>query len=126
LSYELRIQGAPTYLHVVVTGNNTPDVVRSYLREVQQLCANRGCTALLIEENLDGPGMPVGEIYGIVSESSDYPIARLLKVAFVNLNMEHSTSNVRFAETVARNRGVNIRAFRNVQDAQAWLTGGDV
>lgn len=126
MSYELRIQGAPSYLHVVVTGTNTPDVVRSYLREVQQLCANRGSTALLIEENLDGPGMPVGEIYRIVSEGTEYPIARALKVAFVNVNTEHPASSVRFAETVARNRGVNIRAFRNVQDAQAWLLGDGV
>lgn len=126
MSYQLRIQGAPSYLHVVVTGTNTPEVVRSYLREVQQLCASRRCTALLIEENLEGPGIPVGEIYRIVTEGSEYPMARLLKVAFVNDNTEHPASSVRFVETVGRNRGVNIRAFRNVHDAQAWLLESDL
>ena len=121
MPYQLRIQEAAAYLHVLVTGANTPQVVRAYLREILEICARRRCTAVLIEENLAGPGLKLVDIYGIVSEGSEYPLAHLLKVAFVNANDEHPATSVKFAETVARNRGVNVRAFPTVQEAQAWL-----
>lgn len=121
MSYQLSVQAAAAYLHVIVTGANTPEVVRSYLREILEICANSRCTAVLIEENLAGPGLNLVDIYSIVSENSEYPLAHLLKVAFVNVNTEHALRSAKFAETVARNRGINVRAFPTVQEAQAWL-----
>jgi hypothetical protein len=121
MSYELRVDDPPGYLHVRVTGANTSEVLASYLEEVLQICASRRCTALLIEENLAGPELPLAEIYRIVRKSSESPLAHLVKVAFVNLNPAHPDANMTFGETVARNRGVNARAFRSVHEAQAWL-----
>jgi hypothetical protein len=33
------------------------------------------------------------------------------------------TTRAVFAETVARNRGVNVRFFRTVEEAKIWLEG---
>jgi hypothetical protein len=121
MAYHLRVQNAAAYLHIVVTGANTPEVVRAYLREILEICVSRRCTAVLIEENLTGPGLKLVEIYSIVSEGSEYPLAHLLKVAFVNANSEHAVRSAKFAETVARNRGINVRAFPTVPEARAWL-----
>jgi len=123
MAYQLRVQEAATYLHILVTGPNTAEVVRSYLREIVEICADRRPAGVLIEENLAGPGLKLGEIYSIVSEGSEYPLAHRLNVAFVNDNTEHPLASMKFAETVARNRGVNIRAFPNVEAAVAWLRG---
>ena len=121
MSYELRVQSTPGYLHVQVTGANTPEVVSSYVQEVLKLCASRRSRALLVEENLAGPGLPLAEIYHIITNGSEFPLAHQLTVAFVNVNTEHPPGNVAFAETVARNRGINLRAFRTVKLAQSWL-----
>ena len=121
MSYQLKIDEASGYLHVLVSGANSGEVVRRYLHEVAEICGARRCSALLLEENLTGPAMNLAEIYSVVSEGSGYPLAHLLKVAFVDSNSEHPIMNMRFAETVARNRGVNVRAFRTVPEARAWL-----
>jgi len=121
MTYQLHIQETASYLHILVTGPNTSEVVRGYLREIVELCANRRAAGVLIEENLDGPGLKLGEIYSIVSEGSEYPLAHQLNVAFVDLNTEHQPASMKFAETVARNRGVNVRAFPSVEAAAAWL-----
>jgi hypothetical protein len=121
MSYQLRIQEAAAYLHVLVTGPNTREVVRGYLREVMEICSSRRAPGLLIEENQAGPALKLVDIYSIVSEGTEYPLARQVNVAFVNANAEHAVSSWKFAETVARNRGVNVRAFANVAEAVAWL-----
>src|SRR4029450_2216708 len=120
-SYQLRIHEAAAYLHIVVTGPNTTEVVRGYLREIVEICASRRAAGVLIEQNLAGPGLKLGEIYNIVSEGSEYPLAHQLNVAFVNLNTDHSLASMKFAETVARNRGVNVRAFPSVEAAVAGV-----
>ena len=90
MAYELRIQDAGAYLHILVTGPNTPEVIRGYLREIVDICANRRAAGVLIEENLSGPGLKLGEIYNIVSEGSEYPLAHQINVAFVDVNGEHA------------------------------------
>jgi hypothetical protein len=121
MSYQLSTRDAPGYVHFVVTGTNSPEALRGYLREALAICANRRCTALLIEENLAGPGLGLVDIYSIVIESSEAALAQRLKVAFVDVNPEHARSSTTFAETVARNRGVNVRAFATLAEAQEWL-----
>ena len=121
MAYELRVQETASYLHVLVTGPNTPEVVRNYLREIVELCANRRASGVLIEENLAGPGLKLGDIYNIVSEGTEYPLAHQVNIAFVDSNAAHPLTSTKFAETVARNRGVNVRAFPSVEAAAAWL-----
>jgi hypothetical protein len=45
-----------------------------------------------------------------------------MKIAFVDVNPNHDQGLMKFAETVAVNRGVQVRVFRNVPAAEQWLT----
>jgi hypothetical protein len=121
MSYQLHIQEHPGYLHFQVTGENTVEAVRGYFHEIWHTCAERGCHAILIEENLTGPGLKLGEIFNIVSAGSERPVAHLFKLAYVDTNPEHSAKSMGFAETVARNRGIDVRVFSAVQEAKDWL-----
>ena len=59
MSYQLAFGEKPTYLHVVVTGENSRDTVERYTQELVRACAARSCTRVLIEERLVGARLGV-------------------------------------------------------------------
>ena len=122
MSYKLTVSEKPTYLHIRVMGQNSPQTVRAYLAEIHALCVQGNYSAILIEEDLQGPGLRLMEIFDIASKSSEWAWSPR-RVAYVDVNKEHSSSDMKFAETVARNRGRDIRLFESVEDAEEWLSG---
>jgi hypothetical protein len=113
----------PDYLHATVTGNNTAENVRRYLAEVIKTCTEQGCTRILIEENLRGPSLGTTDVYALVTEGAQNAPSWLQQVAYVDVNPEHDVGLLAFAETVAVNRGVNVRRFATVEEAARWLSG---
>ncbi len=124
MDYQLDIEEHPTYLHFRVTGKNTPETVRRYLFEIYTICARQNCSTVLIEENLEGAGLGLVEIYKIVSEGSQRKSMPVRRVAYVDLNPEHSSANMDFAKDVAVNRGLDVRVFATVAEAEGWLRPG--
>ena len=109
------------YLHAKVRGLNTAENVTAYLAQVREACVERGCKAVLIEENLDGPGLPLVKVFEVASKGSENAWRLSLKIAFVDVNPKHDPDTLRFAETVAVNRGVNLKVFASVEQARRWL-----
>jgi hypothetical protein len=120
--YELTVERKPEYLHVKVTGDNTPQTVSKYLADVHNACSAHKCPNVLIEENLEGPSLEITDIYAVISERSKntYPVVD--RIAYVDVNSDHDSSRMKFAETVAVNRGVHVRMFADVSEAADWLT----
>ncbi len=118
---EVRIEPRPDYLHVRVTGENSEENVLAYLRAVREACRERGCAAVLIEEHLDGPGLGEAAIFSIVSRAAPETAPLIRCIAYVDTNPEHAAGRMAFAENVAVNRGVNVRVFPAVSEAEAWL-----
>jgi hypothetical protein len=114
----------PGYLHVTVDGRNSAANVRQYLFNIHEACIQRKCTVVLIEENLQGPGLGIGTIHDIVSQASKKTRPVVTKIAYVDVNKEHLPGPMGFAETVAVNRGVNVRVFSDVDKARLWLDAG--
>jgi hypothetical protein len=42
-------------------------------------------------------------------------------MAYVDINPEHDLGEMKFSENVAVNRGISVRVFATVQEAEAWL-----
>lgn len=122
MSYEFSAEERGGFIHVNVTGENTPDNVRGYLREVYDLCARTGASAVLIEEDLRGPRLDPVEVYRIIVTASADTVPVILRIAYVDLQARHDTSNVDLGVEVARDRGVNVETFRTVAEAEAWLS----
>jgi hypothetical protein len=66
----------------------------------------------------DGPSLAPSSIFDVVSERSADGL-KLRKIAYVDAS--RTSDKARFAETVAMNRGVNVRLFETIADAQKWL-----
>jgi hypothetical protein len=117
--YTLTIAQEPAYLHATVTGPNTPENVASYLEEVWRACADRGCRRVLIEERLEGPRLPATDVFQIASGASSSRKRHFEAIAYVDVNAQRGL--MKFAESVAVNRGVPVRVFASVGEAKAWL-----
>lgn len=117
---ELEFIEADGYLHMKVRGENNLQSVLDYAAEAYRECERRNCWKLLIEENLQGPAMTITDVYHAASRGTER-VGRPVVVAFVDVNPLHPKQNVEFAGKVALNRGLNIRVFDNLPDAQAWI-----
>ena len=121
MEYQLTIVERSAWLHARATGANEPKNLLRFLRDAYAACIERDRTALLLETRFSGPSLATSTIFGVVTERSTDG-ARLRKVAYVNGNDDSSPEKAKFAETVAINRGVNVRLFHDVAAAEGWLS----
>ena len=122
MSYHLTIEEHPGYLHTTVKGASTAENALRFLRESYEACVARQIHSLLLEMSLEGPSLDTGSIYSVISQRSDTG-KQLRRIAYVDSGVTGGTK-ARFAETVAINRGVNVRLFPSVADAKKWLESG--
>lgn len=120
MEYAFTVTQCPHYVHIKIRGDNNPRTIMRYLKEVHETCVALNQTRVLIEENLAGSGLDVAEIYWQVSNGSQN-VQPIRCIAYVDVNPEHDLSRMLFAETVAVNRGVNVRVFATVAEAEQWL-----
>lgn len=121
MSYQLKIIEKPSYLHVIVTGANTMENVVGYLKDLLRECESRQCYNVLIEEHLMGRRLETWDVYQIASDSSAQARGVFRNVAYVDVNSAGDL--MKFAETVANNRGVPMTVFHTVAEAEQWLAG---
>jgi hypothetical protein len=121
MPYKLSFAKKPAYLHAIVSGPNSAENVPRYLEEVMFECTVRGYQRLLIEERLDGPRLGTTQVFQLASEGSSRAHGQFTAIAYVDVNAEGDL--MKFAETVAVNRGLPVKVFATVLDAEKWLLG---
>ena len=119
--YSFQIEQKDGYLHARIRGENTPEVTRRYVVEVIAACRKAKCTAVLIEENLDGPRMDAGELYGIIQDLYAEFRAAIRVAAAVDMHPERSDANMRFVEDASVNRGAVFAGFPTLEKAEEWI-----
>jgi|SRR5215467_5742666 len=119
MTYKLTIDQKPTYLHIMVTGQSTRENVMQYMQDVIRECINLNYSAVLIEERLEGTRLGMFEVFSMVSEGANQFLGRLRAIAYADADGDRGL--MQFAENVAVNRGIPIRIFSNVPDAETWL-----
>ena len=125
MTYTLTVTQKPEYLHFVVSGRNSRETVSAYMEEVIRECTARNCFRALIEERLEGPRLGTMEVFRLATQGAMRHQGLFRALAYVDINAEGE--RMRFVEDVAVNRGVPIRVFATVEEAERWLRheGGD-
>jgi hypothetical protein len=123
MAYKLTISPKHTYLHATVTGRNTRENVTRYLEAIVGECKARGCFRVLVEERLAGPRLGTTDVFMIAVEGSTKARGTIKEIAYVDVNADGDL--MKFAETVAVNRGVRVAVFSTVEDAERWLLHGN-
>jgi hypothetical protein len=121
MSYQLQIVEKPTYLHAIVTGANSAENVSGYLQDLLRECEARQCFNVLIEERLTGRRLETWDVYQIAADNSAQARGVFRAIAYVDINAGGDL--MKFAETVANNRGVPMNLFSSVAEAEAWIAG---
>ena len=119
MTYKLTIDQKSTYLHAIVTGQNSRENVTRYLEKILYECTVRSCSRVLIEERLEGPRLKTLDVFKIASEGCSKAKGRLKAIAYVDVNAEGDS--MQFAENVAVNRGLPVAVFSTLADAEKWL-----
>jgi hypothetical protein len=119
MSYKLTITQKPTYLHIIITGELSEENVLRYFEEIHNECTTRNCFRILIEENLHGPRLNVVKVLQLISEESKKSFGLFKAIAYVDVNAVDNSMN--FIENAALNRGLPVRIFPTVVDAEKWL-----
>ena len=117
----IEIKDRSTFLQVIVTGDNTLETLRRYTTEIPQACIKYRKLRVLVIMQLNGPDLSMLDVYQGVAAGSDNVANVGMRVAYVDENLAHSTDSMLLAENVAHARGVTVRTFRNVPDAEQWL-----
>lgn len=116
MSYQLIIEEKAGYLNVFVAGENNPETVNAYFRQVRQLCMARGMRRVLIEQHLEGTLLMPLDASEIASKAALEALGHVEVMAFVD---PHAGKEA--MERFASNWGVRAMAFQNVQDARDWI-----
>ena len=119
MTYTLKLEQKPSYLHATITGRNSRENVARYLDEVIAACAAHKCDYVLIEERLEGPRLRMMDVFDVAAQRGRPLIATLKAMAYVDMNAEGDL--MQFAEDVAVNRGSPVRVFATLDEAERWL-----
>lgn len=117
--YELTITQKTGYLHGIVTGRNSRETVSDYLRCGLQEARACGCTRVLIESRLAGPRLALWDIFEIAAEHSKAYKGVFDAIAYVGIGAPGPL--LTFIQNVSRNRGLPLRVFGSVSEAEQWL-----
>jgi len=119
-SYHLVAEERPGYLHARVSGPRTAENAQRFLKEAYEECVRKGHAALLLEMGLTGPPLDMASIFRVIASRAPDG-ATLKRIAYIEPSPTDIPSAL-FAETVANNRGVNVRLFKDYAAADRWLT----
>jgi hypothetical protein len=119
MSYQLTLHRKPAYLHAIVTGDNTREDVAGYLQDIRRECLARGCRRVLVEEHLEGTRLGTSDVVAIVMGEASRSVGVYEAVAYVDVNA--GGDMMKFAENVALSRGIPVRLFGAVAEAEKWL-----
>ena len=120
MSYQLTIEERPTYVYARADGDLTPANALRFLEEAYAACVRSGRSDVLLDMQLHGPKLATTSVYEVISQRAADG-TKLRRIAYVPSETDDPEMPY-FAETVAVNRGVNVRLFESVAAAERWLS----
>ncbi|HET6600136.1 MAG TPA: hypothetical protein VFG60_09245 [Burkholderiaceae bacterium] len=125
MTTSITVHADARYIEVVHRDLLTRTELEDARVQTARLLAENGLVRLLIDgRQADMSAVSHLDVFEFTSgHAAELPSIGLLRMAL--LVAEAQAEVARFVETVAQNRGVNLRLFFDVNEAQAWITGQD-
>jgi hypothetical protein len=119
MELDIDIKPNGQYLLVRYTGPNSPEISRQANQKILDACDEFECFNILVIAYLEN-SLKVLENYNLYEMFKEFGFSSRHKMACVEQN-PHTHQSTLFAETVLVNRGMNVRLFREREEAEKWL-----
>jgi len=118
-NFELHLEKRDHYLYAFVSGpKDNEEISKRFWMEILTRAEELNIRKILVEE--DFPNQLTTLEVVKVTEFVANNFRKAFKIAHVDKHASDLDLN-NFGETVARNRGLRVRVFQNVEEAEAWL-----
>lgn len=123
MEYDITFKENVDHLRLEISGTRTrgseeTDAIKSWSK-VAEFCKAKNINHILAILRITGP-MPPWASFQIGALAEEFGWSRKFRLAVVTLDKESMKANL-FTETVAVNRGFDVKIFDNEQDAKSWL-----
>lgn len=115
--YKIKLENRGEYLYALVGGEMlTPEIAKLYWDEIAEKCSAAEKSKILIEkdfaQSVSAPEMlEMGAYLGKILAGK--------KIAFIDRHINASVNEL--GKVVARNQGVIMRIFNNIEEAEKWI-----
>ena len=122
MDFTLSVQEGPGFLQVAVSGIRAMETVLAATRDVLSVCAKNKVEKVLVDVRGLAGGMEIVDLYEVPAIGfAQLERWDVLRQAAIVDRAERQPS-AKFFETVARNRGFNLRVFDDYDAAAEWLS----
>jgi hypothetical protein len=117
--YKIVFEEYPTFLYALVHGEEYGyEVLASFLREISEECKKREFCQVMIEENISATASKM-DVFRIASELPQLGFAGI-RMAYIDRFQDQAELN-EFGQEVAVSRGIDVRIFNSIEEADKWL-----
>ena len=119
MTYKLTIVQQPDYLHGIATGKRSREAVAACLLQIMAACIARDLNRAIIENRLEGPRLPLWDVFDLAAEYATLNDGRFGAIAYVDADA--TPEFMAFLKDVTGNRGLPFQAFSSAAAAEEWL-----
>lgn len=121
---EIKFVQTKDFIQTTASGTLNLTGSKKVLSEIERLNKPDHLHDILVDIRDTNPGLSLSDIYELVTEVGNHRHAFRKKIAIL-LGSQHDIDKARFLEMTASNRGYNVNAFSDFEDAVNWLMCGD-
>lgn len=117
---EIKFVKTKDFIKTTASGQLSLEQSKKVLSEIARLNTPDDLHDILVDIRNTLPGLSLSDIYELVTEVGNHRQAFRKKIAIL-LGEQHDFDKARFLEMCASNRGYNVNAFDDFEEAVNWL-----
>lgn len=121
MDYQLELVKKNDFVVAVLGGVRTPETLMAAAAKTTAYCREHGYSRLVIDIRNMAGGLDTLETFEIAGHAIPKQTAARNLVRSVILDLTENIERIRFFETVAVNRGFNVKVFDDEERATEWL-----
>jgi len=124
MAYNLKVIPISEFLRSDVTGVVDLKASRELLKGLVEICEKENLDRILIDGREASSSASTVDVWTLANDLGTLGLSREYRVAVLN-RPKDDFDRMAFLELCATNRGYQLRAFRDFEEAFTWLTAGD-